>query len=254
MGSVGAGDNGSAGSVRITNRTVESEVNDDGFDDDPTGYQQLSEIPRKSNRRFYLFACAVLASLNTVLLGYDIGVMSGAIIFIQEDLKITEVQTEVLVGCLSVVSLFGSLVGGRTSDIIGRKWTMASGAMVFQVGVAVMTFADSFQVLMIGRLLTGVGIGIGGVIISVYIAEISPSISRGSLTSFPEIFVNIGILLGYVSNYAFSGLSVHINWRVMLGIGILPSALIGFSLFVIPESPRWLVMQNRVDEARLGAF
>ncbi|XP_010035721.2 probable polyol transporter 4 [Eucalyptus grandis] len=254
MGSVGAGENGSAGSVRNKNRAVESEVNDDGFNDSPTGYQYPSEIRGKSNRRFYVFACAVLASLNTVLLGYDVGVMSGAIIFIQEDLKITEVQTEVLVGCLSVVSLFGSLVGGRTSDIIGRKWTMASGSIVFQVGVTVMTFADSFQALMIGRLLTGVGMGIGAVITSVYIAEISPSISRGSLTSFPEIFVNIGILLGYVSNYAFSGLSVHINWRVMLGIGILPSAFIGFALFVIPESPRWLVMQNRVNEARVVLF
>ncbi|KAL3714903.1 hypothetical protein ACJRO7_006754 [Eucalyptus globulus] len=254
MGSVGAGENGSAGSVRNKNRAVESEVNDDGFNDSPTGYQYPSEIRGKSDRRFYVFACAVLASLNTVLLGYDVGVMSGAIIFIQEDLKITEVQTEVLVGCLSVVSLFGSLVGGRTSDIIGRKWTMASGSIVFQVGVTVMTFADSFQALMIGRLLTGVGIGIGAVITSVYIAEISPSISRGSLTSFPEIFVNIGILLGYVSNYAFSGLSVHINWRVMLGVGILPSTLIGLALFVIPESPRWLVMQNRVNEARLVLF
>ncbi|KAK3404657.1 hypothetical protein EUGRSUZ_K00964 [Eucalyptus grandis] len=123
--------------------------------------------------------------------------MSGAIMFIQEGLKITEVQAEVLVGCLSIVSLFGSLTSGRTSDTIERTWAML-----------------------------------------------------GSLTSFPEIFASIGILLGYVSNYAFSGLSVHINWRFMLGVGILPSVLIGFALFVIPESPRWLVMQNRVDEAR----
>ncbi|KAI6672950.1 hypothetical protein NL676_000856 [Syzygium grande] len=181
----------------------------------------------------------------------DGGVMSGAIIFIEEDLRITEVQIEVLVGCLSIISLFGSIAGGRTSDIIGRKWTMALAAVVFQVGVAVMTFADSFRALMIGRLLAGVGMGFGGMITPLYIAEISPTISRGTLTSFPEIFVNLGILLGYISNYVFAGLSVHINWRVMLGIGILPSVFIGFALFVIPESPRWLVMQDRVDEARL---
>ncbi|KAF8032228.1 hypothetical protein BT93_D1221 [Corymbia citriodora subsp. variegata] len=70
MGSVGDEDNGSAGSVRNKNRAVESEVNNDDFDDDPTGCQQPLEIRRKSNRRFYVFACAVLASLNTVLLGY----------------------------------------------------------------------------------------------------------------------------------------------------------------------------------------
>lgn len=176
--------------------------------------------------------------------------MSGAIIFIQEDLKITEVQMEVLVGILSIVSLFGSLAGGKTSDVIGRKWTMALAAVVFQIGAGIMTLAPSFQVLMIGRLLAGVGIGFGVMIAPVYIAEISPTIARGSLTSFPEIFINLGILLGYVSNYAFSGLSSHINWRIMLAVGILPSVFIGFALFIIPESPRWLVLQNRVDEAR----
>lgn len=176
--------------------------------------------------------------------------MSGAIIFIQEDLKITEVQEEVLVGILSIVSLFGSLAGGRTSDAIGRKWTMALAAVVFQIGAVIMTLSPSFEVLLIGRLLAGIGIGFGVMIAPVYIAEISPTIARGSLTSFPEVFINFGILLGYVSNYAFSGLSAHINWRIMLAVGILPSVFIGFALFVIPESPRWLVIQNRVEEAR----
>lgn len=176
--------------------------------------------------------------------------MSGAILFIQQDLNITEVQQEVLVGVLSVISLLGSLGGGRTSDAIGRKWTMGLAAVVFQIGAAVMTIAPSFKILMVGRILSGVGIGFGVMIAPVYIAEISPSIARGSLTSFPEIFINLGILLGYVSNYAFSGLSSHISWRVMLAVGILPSVFIGVALFIIPESPRWLVLQNRVEEAR----
>lgn len=200
--------------------------------------------------RRYVMVCAFFASVNSVLLGYDVGVMSGAIIFIHEDLKINEVQQEVLVGCLSIVSLIGSLVGGRTSDAIGRKWTMGIGAIIFQLGGIMMALAHSFQVLMLGRLLSGIGIGFGATIMGVYIAEISPAISRGFLTTFPEIFINLGILLGYVSNYAFSGLPPSINWRVMLAIGIFPSAVIGFALFVIPESPRWLVLQDRVDEAR----
>ncbi|XVF87522.1 hypothetical protein PTKIN_Ptkin18bG0126800 [Pterospermum kingtungense] len=202
------------------------------------------------NTKKYVFSCAIFASLNSVLLGYDVGVMSGAIIFIQEDLKISEIQEEVLVGILSIVSLLGSLAGGLTSDTIGRKWTIGLASIVFQSGAAIMSMAPSFQVLMIGRLLAGIGIGFGVMIAPVYIAEISPSIARGSLTSFPEIFVNLGILLGYISNYTFSGLSAHINWRIMLGVGILPSVFIGFALFVIPESPRWLVMQNRIEEAR----
>ncbi|KAI6672944.1 hypothetical protein NL676_000850 [Syzygium grande] len=252
MGLVGE-ENGSADSLGIGKnnkyKRMGSEVDDDDdFDDDLIHYQRQLE-KRKSTRR-YVITCAVFASLNNVLLGYDVGVMSGAILFIQEDLKITEVQEEVLIGCLSIISLFGSLVGGRTSDVIGRKWTMALAAVVFQAGAAVMTFAPTFEVLMIGRFLAGVGIGLGVMIAPVYIAEISPTVSRGSLTSFPETFINLGILLGYVSNYAFSGLSVHISWRVMLAVGIFPSVFIGAALFIIPESPRWLVMQNRVDEAR----
>ncbi|XP_065875182.1 probable polyol transporter 4 [Euphorbia lathyris] len=205
---------------------------------------------RRRSTRTYVLACAVFASLNSVLLGYDVGVMSGAIIFIQEDLKITEVQQEVLVGSLSIVSLFGSLAGGRTSDIIGRKWTMGFAAVVFQIGAAVMTLASTFQILMLGRFLAGIGIGFGVMVAPLYIAEISPAVARGALTSFPEIFINLGILLGYVSNYAFSGLSVHTGWRVMLAVGILPSVFIAFALCIIPESPRWLVMKNRVEEAR----
>uniref|UniRef100_A0A1J3CIA6 Putative polyol transporter 4 n=1 Tax=Noccaea caerulescens TaxID=107243 RepID=A0A1J3CIA6_NOCCA len=205
---------------------------------------------RNSRTRKYVMACAFFASLNNVLLGYDVGVMSGAVLFIQQDLKITEVQTEVLIGSLSIISLIGSLAGGRTSDSIGRKWTMALAALVFQAGAAVMAVAPSFEVLMIGRTFAGIGIGLGVMIAPVYIAEISPTVARGFLTSFPEIFINLGILLGYVSNYAFSGLSVHISWRIMLAVGILPSVFIGFALCVIPESPRWLVLKGQVDKAR----
>lgn len=227
-------------------RRIDSEFAED-YD---ASQQPHQEKDRANTIRKYVLACAFLASLNSVLLGYDVGVMSGAIIFIQEDLKITEVQEEVLVGCLSIVSIFGSLAGGRTSDAIGRKWTMALAAIVFQTGAVVMTLAPSFQWLMVGRLLAGIGIGFGVMIAPVYIAEISPAIDRGSLTSFPEIFINFGILLGYVSNYAFSGLPSHTNWRVMLAVGILPSVFIGFALFFIPESPRWLVLQNQVEEAK----
>ncbi|KAK9089351.1 hypothetical protein Scep_028433 [Stephania cephalantha] len=198
----------------------------------------------------YVVACAVFASLNNVLLGYDVGVMSGAIIFIKEDLHISEVQQEVLVGILSIMSLVGSLGAGKTSDVVGRKWTIGIAAIIFQIGAAIMTMAPSFLVLMIGRLLAGIGIGFGVMIAPVYIAEISPTISRGFLTSFPEVFINFGILLGYISNFAFAGFSSHINWRIMLAVGILPAVFIAFALFIIPESPRWLVMQNRIDEAR----
>ncbi|CAA7391016.1 unnamed protein product [Spirodela intermedia] len=220
-------------------------------DENETGRISPHASDRITSTKKFVFACAIFASLNSALLGYDVGVMSGAILFIQEDLKITVVQEEVLVGCLSFVSLLGSLGGGKTSDIVGRKWTIGLAAIVFQSGAIVMACAPSFQFLMIGRLMAGVGIGFGVMIAPVYIAEISPAMARGTLTSFPEIFINIGILLGYISNYIFSGLPAHVSWRIMLAVGILPSIFIAFALFLIPESPRWLVMQNRAEEARL---
>ncbi|KAG6641182.1 probable polyol transporter 4 [Carya illinoinensis] len=252
MGLVGDEENGNGEGlveIPIGSKNKYKRMNTDGTEEDVVFSNESISI-RKNTTRNFVFVCAIFVSLNSVLLGYDVGVMSGAILFIQEDLKITEVQEEVLVGILSIISLLGSLAGGKTSDAIGRKWTIAFAAIVFQTGAAVMTLAPNFRVLIVGRILAGVGIGFGVMIAPVYIAEISPAVARGSLTSFPEIFINLGILLGYVSNYAFSGLPTHISWRIMLGVGILPSVFIGFALFVIPESPRWLVMQNRIEEAR----
>ncbi|GFS41110.1 major facilitator superfamily protein [Actinidia rufa] len=176
---------------------------------------------KERSTRKYVFACAVFASLNSVLLGYDVGVMSGAILFIHEDLKITE-KMDHGISCLCVpnrcshndsCSYFPN-PNGRTALGWGRNWFWSHDCP------------------------------------GLYIVEISPTVARGSLTSFPEIFINLGILLGYISNYAFSGLPSHTNWRIMLAVGILPSVFIAFALCIIPESPRWLVMQNRVEEAR----
>ncbi|CAA6675564.1 unnamed protein product [Spirodela intermedia] len=129
-------------------------------DENETGRISPHASDRITSTKKFVFACAIFASLNSALLGYDVGVMSGAILFIQEDLKITVVQEEVLVGCLSFVSLLGSLGGGKTSDIVGRKWTIGL-LHSFSKWCIVMACAPSFQFLMIGRLMAGVGIGFG---------------------------------------------------------------------------------------------
>ncbi|KAJ3671514.1 hypothetical protein LUZ60_007593 [Juncus effusus] len=228
----------------------ESKYNRMGSEEEDDEDLEVRWVQRRRDTKKYVYACALFASFNSILLGYDVGVMSGAILYIEKDLHITEFQEELLISCLSIVSLIGSLAGGRTSDSIGRKWTMGLGAIVFQAGAIIMTFSPSFAYLMLGRLMAGIGIGFGAMISAVYIAEISPAGARGTLTSLPEICINLGILLGYISNYAFSGFSEHINWRIMLGVGILPSIFIAFALFIIPESPRWLVMQKRLEEAK----
>ncbi|XVF88525.1 hypothetical protein PTKIN_Ptkin19aG0057300 [Pterospermum kingtungense] len=198
----------------------------------------------------YTLLCALLASTNSIIIGYDTGVMSGAVLYIKENLKITSVQEEILVGSLSVLSLIGSLASGKTSDYIGRRYTIALAAATFLVGALLMGFAPSFPLLLVGRIVTGIGAGFSLMISPVYTAEISPAMKRGFLTSLPEVFIVSGILLGYIVNYSLSGLPQNINWRLMLGLAAIPAVAIGFGVTAMPESPRWLVMKGRTDEAK----
>ncbi|XP_071715460.1 polyol transporter 5-like [Rutidosis leptorrhynchoides] len=205
--------------------------------------------PPKKNK--YAFACAMLASMTSVLLGYDIGVMSGAQIYIQKDLHCSDNQIEILVGILNLYSLVGSFAAGRTSDWIGRRYTIVLAGAIFFLGALLMGFATNYTFLMVGRFVAGIGVGYALMIAPVYTAEVSPASARGFLTSFPEVFINAGILLGYVSNYAFSKLPVHLGWRFMLGIGAIPSIFLALGVLGMPESPRWLVMQGRLGDAKI---
>lgn len=188
--------------------------------------------------------------MTSILLGYDIGVMSGAALFIKDDLKVSDTQIEVLLGILNLYSLLGSFAAGRTSDWIGRRYTIVFAAVIFFVGAIMMGLSPNYAFLMVGRFVAGIGVGYALMIAPVYTAEVSPASSRGFLTSFPEVFINIGILLGYVSNYAFHGLPLHYGWRVMLGIGAIPSVFLAIGVLGMPESPRWLVMQGRLADAK----
>ncbi|XP_057964017.1 polyol transporter 5-like [Malania oleifera] len=204
---------------------------------------------KKPRRNKFAFACAILASMTSILLGYDIGVMSGAALYIKKDLKISDVQIEVVSGIINLYSLIGSAAAGRTSDWIGRRYTIVLAGGIFFVGALLMGFATNYAFLMVGRFVAGIGVGYALMIAPVYTAEIAPASSRGFLTSFPEVFINTGVLLGYVSNYAFSKLPLHLGWRFMLGIGAIPSVLLAVGVLTMPESPRWLVMQGRLGDA-----
>uniref|UniRef100_A0A0D9X0T8 Major facilitator superfamily (MFS) profile domain-containing protein n=1 Tax=Leersia perrieri TaxID=77586 RepID=A0A0D9X0T8_9ORYZ len=176
--------------------------------------------------------------------------MSGASLYIKKDLKITDVQVEILMGIVNIYSLVGSFAAGRTADWIGRQFTVVFAAAFFFSGALLMGFAGDYATLMAGRFVAGVGVGYAIMIAPVYTAEISPASSRGFLTSFTEVSINLGILLGRVSNYAFSRLPLYLGWRVMLGVGAAPSVLLALMVFVMPESPRWLVMKGRLADSK----
>lgn len=119
----------------------------------------------------------------------DIGVMSGAAIFIKKDLKISDFQVEILVGTLNLYSLVGSAAAGRTSDWIGRRYTIVLAGAIFFAGALLMGFSTNYAFLMVGRFVAGIGVGYALMIAPVYTAEVSPASSRGFLTSFPEVSV-----------------------------------------------------------------
>ncbi|CAA2994842.1 polyol transporter 1 [Olea europaea subsp. europaea] len=207
-------------------------------------------VQKKPKRNMYALACSILASMTSVLLGYDTGVMSGATIYIKKDLGISDVQIEILVGTINIYALVGSAVAGRTSDWIGRRYTIIFASAIFFIGALLMGLATNYAYLMVGRFVAGIGVGYALMIAPVYAAEVSPAASRGFLTSFPEVFITFGVLLGYVANYAFAKLPTNLGWRFMLGIGALPSIFLAVGVLFMPESPRWLVMQGRIGEAR----
>ncbi|PKU87085.1 polyol transporter 5-like [Dendrobium catenatum] len=210
----------------------------------------IIEAPKKPAKNSYALICSLLASMTSVVLGYDLAVMTGASLFIQDDLKISDTELEILAGIISFYSLIGSLAAGRTSDWIGRRYTMLMATTIFFTGSILMGSATNYAFLMCGRFVAGIGVGYALMIAPVYTAEISPASARGFLATFPEIFINVGVLSGYISNFALSGLPEHISWRVMFLVGAIPPILIFAGvLIVMPESPRWLVMQGRLEEA-----
>lgn len=117
----------------------------------------------------------------------DIGVMSGAAIFIKDNLKLSDVQLEILMGILNIYSLIGSGAAGRTSDWIGRRYTIVLAGAFFFCGALLMGFATNYPFIMVGRFVAGIGVGYAMMIAPVYTAEVAAASSRGFLSSFPEV-------------------------------------------------------------------
>lgn len=122
----------------------------------------------------------------------DVGVMSGAQKYIQQDFGSSDTQIEILVGIINLYSLVGSALAGRTSDWIGRRYTIVLAGVIFFVGAILMGFATNYAFLMVGRFVAGIGVGYALMIAPVYGAEVAPASARGFLTSFPEVFINAG--------------------------------------------------------------
>nr|KYP66736.1 putative polyol transporter 3 [Cajanus cajan] len=176
--------------------------------------------------------------------------MSGALVFIKEDLQISDLQVQILAGTLHACALPACMAAGRTSDYKGRRFAIILSSIIFSLGSILLAYGPSYLILIIGNCILGIAVGFALIIAPVYCAEISPPSYRGFLTSLPELSINIGLLLGYASNYFLEKLSLKLGWRMMLGAPTVPSLALAILMLKLVESPRWLIMQGRVGEAR----
>lgn len=194
-----------------------------------------------------VYLAAVFAALGGLLSGYDTGVISGALPFIKNSFLLSTFQQGLVVSTVLVGAAVAAIGGGSFSDRIGRRKSLILTSIVFITGALISAAAGSMRVLIVGRLIVGIGIGLASSVVPLYISEIAPANARGWLVSLYQLAVTIGILAAYLADSAFAGSG---NWRWMLGLAVLPGALLGAGMLYLPETPRYLARHGHLDQAR----
>ncbi|HXN73571.1 MAG TPA: sugar porter family MFS transporter [Candidatus Acidoferrales bacterium] len=198
----------------------------------------------------FVYIAAAFAALGGLLFGYDTGVISGALIFIQKSFSLSVFHQELVVSVVLVGAAVASLTGGRLADLIGRRMNLALTSLIFILGAIICAAAGSEMALIVGRTIVGIGIGLASATVPLYISEVSPAKARGWQVSLFQLAITIGILAAYLVDYAFSESE---QWRWMLGLAVIPGAILGLGTLYLPETPRWLV-KNGQGEKALGVL
>ena len=198
-------------------------------------------------RRFVRVAAAITAT-GGLLFGYDTGVISGALLFITKDFApLSSFLQGVIVSVLLVGAVTGAITGGPLSDRLGRRPVVLLAAIIFAVGAIAAALAPNVLILIFARFILGLGVGLASLIVPLYIAEIAPPDTRGALVSLNQLMITIGILLSYIVGVAFTPIE---GWRYMFAVAVIPALILGIGMFTLPESPRWLVKNGKLDKAR----
>ncbi|KAK2405725.1 inositol transporter [Trifolium repens] len=198
----------------------------------------------------YILGTTFAAGIGGLLFGYDTGVISGALLYIKEDFEMVKKSSfvqELIVGMALLGAIFGAAIGGVINDALGRKIATIIADINFIAGSLIMAAAPNPYVIIAGRLLVGFGVGMASVTAPVYIAEASPTEIRGGLVSANNLMITGGQFLSFVVNYGLT--RVPGTWRWMLGIAGTPAVVQLILMTMLPESPRWLYMKNRKEEA-----
>ena len=198
---------------------------------------------------FFVIVMAIVAAMGGLLFGFDTGVISGAIPFLQQDFSLTDGTIEFITTAGLVGAIIGALIGGSITDGLGRRKVLVISGIIFAVGALWSGMATSPFSLVLARLFLGVAIGTASFAVPLYIAEISPTRVRGTLVSLFQLMITIGILVSYFSDFMFADESDISCWRPMFYVGIVPALILLVGMIFMPESPRWLSSKGMDEEA-----
>ncbi|WP_126246341.1 sugar porter family MFS transporter [Chitinophaga rhizosphaerae] len=205
----------------------------------------------------YILGISFISALGGYLFGFDFAVISGALPFLRETFGLNAWWEGFLTGSLALGCMAGCAMAGALAERFGRKPGLLLAALIFTLSSLGMAFSNSFTVFTAMRFAAGIGVGMASILSPLYIAEISPAHLRGRNVSINQLTIVIGILITNLVNYFLAGKGVD-AWRWMFGLGAVPSFIFLLGVSRLPESPRWLAAQGRLEEAsrilaRIGA-
>lgn len=210
----------------------------------------------------YTWLVSLVVALGGFLMGFDASVISGVVGFIGAEFMLTEMELGWSVASLTLSATFAMMICGPLADRYGRRRVLRVAALLFAVSALASALAPNFLLLVLARMLGGLGVGVALIVAPMYIAEIAPSAIRGRLVALNQLNIVIGISAAFFSNYLILRLgrgdaawveTLGIgagNWRWMLGVEAVPALIYFVGLLVVPESPRWLRLRGRAEEAR----
>jgi sugar porter (SP) family MFS transporter len=194
----------------------------------------------------FLLKVSFIAALGGVLYGYDMGIIAAAIIFVKQSFGLSTGMEELVVSIVLVGAMIGALVGGPIADRIGRRATLVWAGVIFIAGSFLAPLSPNAFVLIVARLIIGLGIGFTSVTAPVYVSELAPPQSRGMLIGLYQFALTLGIAFADLIGY---WLATREAWRLMFGIAAVPTLFFLAVILTVPESPRWLFAHSREKEA-----
>jgi SP family galactose:H+ symporter-like MFS transporter len=195
----------------------------------------------------FVYAAAAISALGGMLFGYDTGVISGAILFVEQDFGLSDFMVGAVVSAVLLGAAVGAAFGGDLADHVGRRKVIILAAVIFALGAVGTALAPNVLLLLFGRVVVGIAIGVASITAPLYISEVSPSKARGSLVSLNQLAITIGIVVSYLVDYGLADIQ---GWRYMFGLAAIPAVILGLGMLPLPDSPRFLVKHGQLDDAR----